>query len=169
MPRVPKVTTQSIEDMVEMVREIRSLYDPTCADHMDATVSNNIWHSIPRCPITCSMFPGLFSETLCNTRRPTYSHRYHSGVGSVHTDVQALYTRSGLWVVFRMPSQIHGMDTHFTDADTDMDMYERRHSFSKTRIGTMNILHEKSHWYTEDINSKGRWHTKLCLVQSATT
>ena len=72
--RVPKVTRESIEEMVEMVRENRSLYDPTCADHMDATMSNNIWHSIPQCPITCSMFPALFPETLCNTRRPIYSH-----------------------------------------------------------------------------------------------
>ena len=68
MPRGPKVTRESIEEMVEMVRENRSLYDPTCEDHMDATMSNNIWHSIPQCPITCSMFPALFSETLCNTR-----------------------------------------------------------------------------------------------------
>ena len=114
--RGPKVTRESIEEMAEMVRENRSLYDPTRADHMDATTSNNIWHSIPQSPITCSMFPALFSET----RRPIQSH--HSSFGSVNTDVQALYTRPGLWVVFQMPLRtvFHGcMETHFTDADAD--------------------------------------------------
>ena len=38
----PKVTKQSIEDMIEMVNANRRLYDPSCADHMDSTKSNNI-------------------------------------------------------------------------------------------------------------------------------
>ena len=132
MPRVQKVMRESIGEMVEMMRENRNLYDPTCADHMDATMLNNIWHSIRQCPITCSMFPALFSETLCNTCRPIKLH--HSGVGSLHTDLQALYTGPGLWVILRMPLQtlFYGcMETHFTDADTDTDMDtdERKHSF----------------------------------------
>ena len=123
------MTKESIEEMVEMVRENRSLHDPTCADHMDATMSNDLWHSVPQSPITCSMFPALFSETLCNKRRPIYAH--HSGVGSVHTDVQALYTRPALWIVFRIPLRtlFYGCtETHFTDADTDT--HARRRSFS---------------------------------------
>ena len=125
MLRVSKMTRESIKEILEMVRENKSLYDPTYADHLDATMSNNIWHSIPQCPITRSMFLALFSETLYNTHRPIYLH--HSGVGSVHTDVQALYTRPGLWVIFWMPlwTLFYGcMETHFTD--TDMD--ERRHT-----------------------------------------
>ena len=115
MPRGPKVTRESIEEMVEMVRENTRLYDPTCADYMDATMSNDNWHNISPCPLTCSMFPALISETLCPTRRPIYSH--HSDVGSVHIDVQTLYTRPGLWVVFT------DAWSHFTDTD------ERRHRF----------------------------------------
>ena len=46
----------------------------------------------------------------------------HSGVGSVHTNVQALYTRPGLWVILRMPLRMlfYGcIKTHFPERDAD--------------------------------------------------
>ena len=61
-----------------------------CGTAQHSSMSNNLL-----------MFPALFLETLHNTHTPIYSH--HSGVGSVHTDVQALYTRPGLCVIFRLP------------------------------------------------------------------
>ena len=73
---------KDLECVQNHVRQNRRLYDPTCADHMGVTMSNNIWHSIPQCSITCFMFPALFSETLYSTYRPIFS--YHSSAECTH-------------------------------------------------------------------------------------
>ena len=83
MRRVLKVTRESIEEMVEIVREDRSLYDPTRADHKDASMSNNIWHNIPQCAITCFMFPALFSKS---------PYAIHVGLYILTTRVLEVYT-----------------------------------------------------------------------------
>ena len=48
MPRSsgPKVSVESVEEMIELVRQNTSLYDPASPDHMDSVVSANIWKSI---------------------------------------------------------------------------------------------------------------------------
>ena len=49
MPRkgnCPPVSRDSIEEMIQLVRENPSLYDATSADNMDSTIKRNICHSI---------------------------------------------------------------------------------------------------------------------------
>ena len=68
---------------------------------------------LPQFPITCSMFLAFSQRpyTIHVRPRPIYSHC--SGVGGIHTDVPALYTRPGCGsfsgcLNLQMPAQMHG-------------------------------------------------------------
>ena len=73
MPRSsgPKVSVESVEEMIELVRQNSSLYGPASPDHMDSVVSANIWKSIAEklLPSNPDM-TGIYISLLFTQARP---------------------------------------------------------------------------------------------------
>ena len=125
---IPKVTRESIEEMVEMVREQDSLWPTMCGPHGPHP-------PLPQCPITCSMF-------LAFSRRP---YTIHVGL--------CLYIRTALVLeVCTLMCQLctlgqgcGSFSDAFTDALTDawrhrlhmaLQMQIRIQMWMRMRIGT---------------------------------